>query len=163
MPVDVLLGLDQVMRTPIIKQPDVLMLIWLFWDEFAPEVREANFRYYEPRCAQGSSLSPCIHALLAARLGDMALAEKYFRQASEIDLSDNMGNAAGGIHAAALGGLWQAAVFGFAGLTLGDDGPRLDPKLPSAWRELSFRIRWRGKDYDLRASAPSVAAKELAP
>jgi beta-phosphoglucomutase family hydrolase len=162
-PVDVLLGLDQVMRTPAIKQPDVLMLLCLLWDEFAPEVREANFRYYEPRCTHGSSLSPCIHALIAARLGDMALAEKYFRQSSEIDLSDNMGNASGGIHAAALGGLWQAAVFGFAGLTLGDDGPRLDPKLPSAWRELSFRIRWRGKDYDLRASAPSVAAKELAP
>ncbi|HEX3406882.1 MAG TPA: HAD-IA family hydrolase, partial [Caulobacteraceae bacterium] len=111
-PVDVLLGLDRVMRTPIIKQPDVLMLIWLFWDEFPPEVREANFRFYEPRCAQGSSLSPCIHALLAARLGDMKLAEQYFRQSSEIDLSDNRGDAAGGVHAAALGGLWQAAVFG---------------------------------------------------
>ncbi|HXU98947.1 MAG TPA: beta-phosphoglucomutase family hydrolase [Caulobacteraceae bacterium] len=159
-PVDVLLGLDQVVRTPVIKQPDVLMLIHLLWDEFTPEVREANFRYYEPRCAHGSSLSPCIHALLAARLGDMALAEKYFRQASEIDLSDNMGNASAGVHAAALGGLWQAAVFGFAGLTLGDDGPRLDPKLPPAWRELSFRIRWRGTDYALNTSAPG--AKELA-
>jgi kojibiose phosphorylase len=139
------------------------MLIYLLWDEFPPEVREANFRYYEPRCTHGSSLSPCIHALIAARLGDMALAEKYFRQAAEIDLSDNMGNASGGIHAAALGGLWQAAVFGFAGLTLSKDGPRLDPKLPPAWRELSFRIRWRGKDYALKTSAPSVPAKELAP
>jgi beta-phosphoglucomutase family hydrolase len=160
-PVDVLLGLDQVMRTPAIKQPDVLMLIYLLWDEFTPEVREANFRYYEPRCAHGSSLSPCIHALLAARLGDMAVAEKYFRQAAEIDLSDNMGNASGGIHAAALGGLWQATVFGFAGLTFSDDGPRLDPKLPPAWRELSFRIRWRGKDYALNTSAPSFPAKEV--
>jgi beta-phosphoglucomutase family hydrolase len=160
-PVDVLLGLDRVMRTPIIKQPDVLMLIYLFWDEYAPEVREANFRYYEPRCAQGSSLSPCIHALLAARLGDTALAVKYFRQAGEIDLSDNMGNAAGGVHAAALGGLWQAAVFGFAGLQLAEDGPRLDPKLPPAWRQLSFRIRWRGKDYafDTSKLTPSVAAQ----
>ena len=151
-PVDVLLGLDHIVRTPIIKQPDVLMLIWLFWDEFEPAVRAANFRFYEPRCAQGSSLSPCIHALLAARLGDMKLAEQYFRQASEIDLSDNRGDAAGGVHAAALGGLWQAAVFGFAGLSLGDDGPRLDPRLPAGWRELAFRVRWRGKDYALNAS-----------
>ena len=163
-PVDVLLGLDRVMRTPIIKQPDVLMLIFLLWDEFAPEVREANFRYYEPRCAQGSSLSPCIHALLAARLGHMALAEDYFRQSSRIDLNDNMGNASGGVHIAALGGLWQAAVFGFAGLTLGEDGPQLDPKLPATWRDLSFRIRWRGKDYDLKAStpAPAVPTRETA-
>jgi beta-phosphoglucomutase family hydrolase len=163
-PVDVLLGLDRIIHTPIIKQPDVLMLIWLFWDEFAPEVREANFRFYEPRCAQGSSLSPCVHALLAARLGHMDLAEKYFRQASEIDLSNNRGDSAGGIHAAALGGLWQAAVFGFAGLRLGDDGPQLDPKLPAGWRELSFRVRWRGKDYPLSTSAqaPSAPAGELA-
>ena len=162
-PVDVLLGLDRVMRTPIIKQPDVLMLIYLLWDEFTPEVREANFRYYEPRCAQGSSLSPCIHALLAARLGDMDLAQKYFRQASEIDLNDNMGNAAGGVHAAALGGLWQAAVFGFAGLRLGENGPELDPKLPPGWRGLSFRVRWRGKDYalDTAGQAPPVPAREI--
>jgi kojibiose phosphorylase len=155
-PVDVLLGLDRVLPFPIIKQPDVLMLIYLLWDDFTPEVREANFRYYEPRCAHGSSLSPCVHALLAARLGDMALAEQYFRQASEIDLSDNMGNAAGGIHIAALGGLWQAAVFGFAGLHLSDDGPQLNPKLPPAWRGLSFRIRWRGKDYALNTSTPTA-------
>jgi beta-phosphoglucomutase family hydrolase len=160
-PVDVLLGLDRVMRTPIIKQPDVLMLIYLLWDEFTPEVREANFRYYEPRCAQGSSLSPCIHALLAARLGDADLAEKYFREASEIDLSNNMGNASGGVHAAALGGLWQAAVFGFAGLHLSEDGPQLDPKLPAQWRELAFRIRWRGKDYALKASAQASPASSL--
>ena len=163
-PVDVLLGLDRVMRTPIIKQPDVLMLIFLLWDEFAPEVREANFRYYEPRCAQGSSLSPCVHALLAARLGHMALAEDYFRQSSRIDLNDNMGNASGGVHIASLGGLWQAAVFGFAGLTLGEGGPQLDPKLPPEWRGLSFRIRWRGKDHTLTApaQAPSVPTRETA-
>jgi trehalose/maltose hydrolase-like predicted phosphorylase len=157
-PVDVLLGLDRIIPTPIVKQPDVLMLIYLLWDEFTPEVREANFRFYEPRCAHGSSLSPCIHALIAARLGDMALAQKYFRQASEIDLSDNMGNAAGGVHAAALGGLWQAAVFGFAGLTLGEEGPRLDPKLPPGWNGLSFRIRWRGKDYALDTRAAEAAS-----
>jgi len=161
-PVDLLLGLDRVMPFPIIKQPDVLMLIYLLWDEFTPEVREANFRFYEPRCAHGSSLSPCIHALLAARLGHMDLAERYFRQASQIDLSDNMGNAAGGVHIAALGGLWQAAVFGFAGLRLTEDGPRLDPKLPPGWRELSFRIRWRGKDYNLNASGQAPPARETA-
>jgi len=161
-PVDVLLGLDRVMPFPIIKQPDVLMLIYLLWDEFAPEVREANFRYYEPRCAHGSSLSPCIHALLAARLGHMDLAENYFRQASRIDLSDNMGNTSGGVHIGALGGLWQAAVFGFAGLRLTEDGPKLDPKLPPGWRELSFRIRWRGKDYTLNTSTQAAPARETA-
>jgi kojibiose phosphorylase len=91
----------------------------------------------------------------------MDMAQKYFRQAAGIDLSDNRGDAAGGVHAAALGGLWQAAVFGFAGLRLGDDGPQLDPKLPPGWRELAFRIRWRGKNYALTAQAPPVPVREI--
>ena len=149
-PMDVLLGRDRIRGSKIIKQPDVVMLLHLLWDRFPPEVRTANFRYYEPRCAHGSSLSPAIHAAVAARLGDVALAERYFRQASEIDLSDNMGNAAGGVHAAALGGLWQAAVFGFAGLRPSDEAPVCEPNLPPHWRELSFRLKWRGRTHEFK-------------
>jgi trehalose/maltose hydrolase-like predicted phosphorylase len=109
-------------------------------------VREANFRYYEPRTGHGSSLSPAIHALVAARLGDVALAERYFRQGAAIDLANNMGNAAGGVHIAALGGLWQATVLGFAGMTLWPDGLAFAPRLPDAWQRLRFPVRWRGRD-----------------
>ena len=84
-PMDVLLGRERIARSKVIKQPDVLMLVYLLWDRMPPEVRKANFEYYEPRCGHGSSLSPAIHALVAARLGDTALAERYFRQAAEID------------------------------------------------------------------------------
>jgi trehalose/maltose hydrolase-like predicted phosphorylase len=133
------------------------MLIHLLWDRFPPEVREANFRYYEPRCGHGSSLSPAIHSLLAARLGDVALAEHYFRQAREIDLANNMGNSAGGVHMGALGGLWQAAVFGFAGLRLtGDRGPEHHSTLPPQWRGLSMRFKWRGRDHELRVPSESA-------
>lgn len=149
-PIDVLLGRERIRQSKIIKQPDVVMLLHLLWDRFPPEVREANFRYYEPRCAHGSSLSPAIHAAVAARLGDVRLAERYFRQASEIDLGDNMGNAAAGVHAAALGGLWQAAVFGFAGLRFTEEGPEHQPNLPPQWRGLSLRFKWRGKDHELK-------------
>jgi kojibiose phosphorylase len=113
--------------------------------------------YYEPRCGHGSSLSPAIHALVAARLGEKALAERYFRQAAEIDLADNMGNAAGGIHAAALGGLWQAAVFGFAGLRFTAAGPEHHPSLPASWRSLSMRFLWRGRWHEL---APTGGGEE---
>ena len=149
-PMDVLLGRERIQRSKIIKQPDVVMLIYLFWDRLPPHVRKANFEYYEPRCGHGSSLSPAIHALVAARLGDMARAERYFRQAAEIDLADKMGNAAGGIHAGALGGLWQAAVFGFAGLRIGKDGPEQQPNLPPSWRSLSMHFQCRGRCHELR-------------
>jgi kojibiose phosphorylase len=82
---------------------------------------------------------------VAARLGHVELAERYFREAAAIDLDDTMGNAAGGVHIAALGSLWQAAVLGFAGLTLRPDGLGFDPHLPPAWRSLGFSVEWRGR------------------
>jgi kojibiose phosphorylase len=151
-PMDVLLGRDRIQRSKIIKQPDVVMLVYLLWDRLPPQVRKANFDYYEPRCGHGSSLSPAIHALVAARLGDIARAERYFRQAVEIDLADNMGNAAGGIHAGALGGLWQAAVFGFAGLRIGKDEPEHHANLPPSWRSLLMHFQWRGQWHQLALS-----------
>lgn len=61
----------------------------------------------------------------------------------DIDLDDTMGDAAGGVHIGALGGLWQTATFGFAGLQLENSGLRFEPHLPEGWRRLSFSIRWR--------------------
>jgi kojibiose phosphorylase len=148
-PIDVVLG-KRIQGSKIIKQPDVVMLIYLLWDRMPPEVRKANFEYYEPRCGHGTSLSPAIHALVAARLGDSALAQRYFRQAAEVDLADNMGNAAGGVHLGALGGLWQAAVFGFAGLHFcGGETPRPRPNLPAGWRSLAMHFQWRGQWHEL--------------
>ncbi len=135
----------------MIKQADVVMLVHLLWARFPPAVREANFRFYEPRTDHGSSLSPPVHAAVAARLGLAELAMRYFRQTAEIDLANNMGNAAGGVHVAALGGLWQAAVFGFAGLDLAADPPVLRPRLPPGWCHVAFAARWRGQRLDLVA------------
>lgn len=146
---DVILGYQRLQQTNIVKQPDVLMAIYLLWDDFSPEVRAANFRYYEPRTAHGSSLSPSIHALIAARLGDMEAAQRYLKQSAEIDLGNSMGNAAGGVHAAAIGGLWQVAVFGFAGLQACSDELRLAPHLLSHWRRLSFPLRWRNRSLQI--------------
>jgi trehalose/maltose hydrolase-like predicted phosphorylase len=149
-PIDVLLGRERIQLSKIVKQADVVMLIYLLWDRFPPEAREANFRYYEPRTSHGSSLSPSIHAAVAARLGDHDTALRYFRQAAEIDLADNMGNAAGGVHAAALGGLWQAVVFGFAGMRLLPDGLAFLPHVPAAWAGVRFSVLWRNSRLDLQ-------------
>jgi trehalose/maltose hydrolase-like predicted phosphorylase len=143
-PIDICLGRERTRQSKAIKQGDVLALSALLWDEWPRAVHEANFNYYEPRTAHGSSLSPALHALVAARLGDGALARSYMRQAGEIDLANNMGNAAGGVHMAALGGLWQAAVFGVAGVRLREDGIALDPHLLPGWSEMRCSVRWRG-------------------
>jgi trehalose/maltose hydrolase-like predicted phosphorylase len=142
---DTLLGHEQIQKTNVVKQAAVVLATFLLWDEISPDARAANFRYYEPRTGHGSSLSPSIHALIAAQIGDMECARSYLKQAAEIDLGNNMGNAAGGVHAAALGGLWQAIVFGFAGFRTHSDGVSLAPKVLSHWRRLSFPLQWRGR------------------
>ncbi len=144
-PMDVLLGRARTQRAQVLKQADVVMLLALLWECFPQTVRAANFRYYEPRTAHGSSLSPPIHALVAARLGDVTLAERYLVRTAAIDLDDTMNNAAQGIHIAAQGGLWQAVVFGFGGVRYRSDGLELDPHLPSAWQRLTFSLQWRGR------------------
>lgn len=149
-PIDMCLGADRLSRSKVIKQADGVALSALLWEKWPVAVHEANFRYYEPRTAHGSSLSPALHALVAARLGDGARAQAYFRQAAEIDLANNMGNAAGGVHMGALGGLWQAAVFGAAGLQVREDGIAVEPHLLPGWTELAFAVQWRGRLLRLR-------------
>jgi trehalose/maltose hydrolase-like predicted phosphorylase len=141
-PMDVILGRERTSRSQVIKQADVVMLLALLPDRFPRAVQETNFAYYEPRCGHGSSLSPPVHALVAARLGRRDLALRYFRQTAAIDLADSMGNAALGIHIGALGGLWQATVLGFGGLSLRPDGLHFDPHLPEPWDRLSFPVQW---------------------
>ncbi|HUX86122.1 MAG TPA: glycosyl hydrolase family 65 protein [Chloroflexota bacterium] len=160
-PIEMILGHTRVARSQITKQPSVVLLLYHFWDQFSSSVHATNFDYYASRCAHGSSLSPSIHALVAARLDKMDLAEHYFRQASEIDLANNMGNAAGGIHAGAMGGLWQAVVFGFAGLEIEEEGLTFRPRLLPSWEGLFFPLQWRCRQ--LRVSVESnPAAFEIA-
>jgi len=149
-PMDVVLGRERTQRSQVVKQADVVALLALLPEEFPGETAEANFRYYEPRCGHGSSLSAAMHGLVAARLGYSEMALRDLQQAAAVDLADTHVTIAGGLHIAALGGIWQLAVFGFAGLSLHSDGIALDPKLPSSWQSLGFGVQWRGRHLQLR-------------
>lgn len=151
--VDVILGgRDRTAASQIVKQADVVALIALLWDELTPAQRLANFNFYEPRTAHGSSLSPGMHAHVAARLGLGDMAARYLEQTAEIDLGNTMGNAAGGVHAAALGSLWQAAVLGAGGARPAPDDAEailFEPHLLPGWRTLAFPLAWRGRELDV--------------
>jgi kojibiose phosphorylase len=158
------LGIDGTNQRQVLKQPDVLMLLYLMRDTQAlPDycnVLQKNWDYYAPRTdsTYGSSLTPAIHASLAANLGDTADAYKQFMQAALTDLDDNRGNTTDGIHAASAGGVWQAVVFGFGGIQLKDSAPVATPHLPPTWTRLKFKLNWRGTwhSFDL---VPSPAHK----
>jgi trehalose/maltose hydrolase-like predicted phosphorylase len=144
-PMDVVLGRERTSRSQVVKQADVVALLALLPEAFPGDSGLANFRYYTPRCGQGSSLSRAMHGLAAARLGDTELALRFFQETAAIDLADTHVAIEGGIHIAALGGLWQMAVFGFAGLSLRSDCVAVEPRLPTTWRSLRFCVQWRGR------------------
>jgi len=149
-PMDVVLGRDRTQASQVVKQADVVALLALLPEEFVHEAGAANFRHYEPRCSHGSSLSRPMHGVAAARLGYSEMALRFFRETAAIDLADSHVAIAGGIHIAALGGIWQMAVFGFAGVSLREDGIAIDPKLPAGWLGLRFRLQWRGRNLQIR-------------
>jgi len=151
MPADLLLTREVTLRSKVVKQADVVMLTHILSDEFDDEVARANYDYYEPITCHGSSLSPGIHAAVAARLGDVTTAVEDFKMAAAIDLADNMGNAARGLHMATMGGLWQAAVLGFAGLQRRHEALLIDPHLPPDWKRVQVPLWFRGAraDFDL--------------
>ncbi len=91
-----------------------------------------------------------MHGLVAARLGDAETALRYFRQAAAIDLEDTHAARDGGVHIAALGGIWMLAVFGFAGLSLRDEGVAIEPHLPASWAGLTVRAQWRGRRFKIK-------------
>ena len=146
-PMDVVLGPERTQKSQVIRQADVVALLP---EEFAGESGAENFSYYEPRCGHGSSLSPSMHELVAARLGYSEMALRYFRLSAANDLSDTSVRIDGGVHIAALGGNWMLVVLGFAGLSLRSDGISLDPKLPATWRSLAFAVQWRGRSLKIK-------------
>ena len=149
MAADLLLGRDVTLVSKVVKQADVVMLCHVLADEIDEVTTRANYDYYEPITCHGSSLSPGIHAAVAARLHDVPEATEYFKMAAAIDLADNMGNAAAGLHMATMGGLWQAAVMGFCGVMRRGEALRLDPQLPEAWKRVRLPLRFRGAQLHL--------------
>ena len=138
--------------TQIIKQADVIALMELFPEDFTDEQVAASWNYYESRTEHGSSLSACMYALTACRIGKMEKAWELFQKTAEIDLISGGKQWAGeiyigGTHPASNGGAWMIAVLGFAGLQIKNEELTLSPRLPKQIRNIRFRIRYRGSLY----------------
>lgn len=136
-----ILSTTKTCETQIIKQADVVMLLHLMGQEFDEETTKLNYSYYEKRTLHGSSLSPSIYSIMGLKVGDDSKAYRYLRRAALIDLVNLQGNTREGIHAANAGGVWQVVVFGFAGVSLDEEGMLcICPHMPPEWSGLTFRI-----------------------
>ena len=138
-------SLEQVNEIQVSKQADVIALFWLLGHRFSDEALRTNWSFYEPKTLHDSSLSLSSHSCVAAGLGDATLAYNMFEKASHIDLGPNMKTSDHGIHAAAMGGIWQAVVNGFGGARVKGMNLEINPQLPAGWTRLSYSIYWRGQ------------------
>ncbi|MGQ9738944.1 MAG: glycoside hydrolase family 65 protein [Armatimonadota bacterium] len=150
-------------ETQNIKQADVVLLLYLLRDRYDTETKLANWRYYEPRTAHDSSLSPMAYSLVAADVGMVGWAYKYFLYTAHIDLASYGPHWNLGIHAASLGGAWQAVVNGFCQLELTLDGIRFlkPPVIPAHWKRVEFRVVWHGQPVQVCVSGDSTSLTAL--
>ena len=140
---------DRILRSCFIKQADVLQGIYLFEDDFDRATIERNFDFYEPRTLHESSLSPCVHVVIAAYLDKMDKAYELYLRTSRLDLDDYNKEVHEGLHITSMAGTWLSVVEGFGGMRVRDGHLHFDPKLPEGWKSLSFKIRFRHSTLEL--------------
>ena len=134
---------DRIYRTDMIKQPDVLMMLYLYNTSFSEQIKQINYAFYQPRTIHESSLSPAIHSILAAELGKMDEAMDLFGLATRLDLDDYNRNTREGLHITSIAMAWANIVYGFAGLRSDGDQLRFAPRLPERWKTLSFSLTYQ--------------------
>jgi len=148
-----------VIRYQVCKQADTLLAEFLLHDQFDHAQKQRDYAYYEPLTTHDSSLSGAIFGILAAELGDVEKAYRYFAETATLDLENKHGNTQAGIHAANMAGAWQGIIFGFAGMRA-KGGLSFTPRIPQQWRSYTFKVRYRGRLIGVRVT-PGGATFEL--
>jgi maltose phosphorylase len=141
---------DRILRSPFIKQADTLQGIYLFEEKYDTEFIARHFEFYEARTVHESSLSPCIHSILAARIGKIDKAYELYLRTSRLDLDDYNQEVDEGLHITSMAGTWMAIVEGFGGKRMRDGKLFLNPMIHEKWQKYSFRILL--KDHPLQVS-----------
>jgi len=147
---------DRILRSPFIKQADVLQGIYFFEDDFDKDTIWKNFDYYEQRTVHESSLSACIHSIVASKLDKKEKAYRFYLQTARLDLDDYNHEADEGLHITSMAGTWLAVVQGFGGLRVHDGNLHFNSYIPEKWTSYSFKIRFRGHLLAIRVNKKSV-------
>ncbi|KWX79088.1 maltose phosphorylase [Paenibacillus riograndensis] len=135
---------DRILRSCFIKQADVLQGLYFLGDRYDLETKKRNFDFYEPITVHESSLSPCIHAILACELGYKEKAYEMYLRTSRLDLDNYNNDTEDGCHTTSMAGTWMSIVHGFGGLRVQADRLILNPSNPGHWTAYSFKIMFRG-------------------
>jgi maltose phosphorylase len=152
---------DRILRSVFIKQADVLQGIFCFEHEYTTDTIRRNYDFYESRTVHESSLSPCIHSILACRIGEVEKAYELYLRTSRLDLDDYNNEVAEGLHITSMGGTWMSIVIGFGGLRVNHGKLTFAPNLPKKWKHLSFNINFRGRILNVSLTGKETKVKLL--
>lgn len=129
-------------RYRVIKQADIVLLIYLCSEDFSLDMKRRIFDFYEPLTIHDSSLSAGIHSIVATEIGYTDEAYGYFRQAARMDLDNVNRNTDIGVHSACMGSVWLILTGGFAGMRQNNGVHHFAPFIPTQWDSYSFNLRF---------------------
>jgi maltose phosphorylase len=135
---------DRILRSPYIKQADTLLSIYWFENDFDRDSIKRHFDFYEPLTVHESSLSTCIHAIMAASLGRQEKAYEMYLHTARLDLDDYNNDTSEGLHITSMGGTWMAFMQGFGGMRVKNGQLHFNPFIPDGWNSYSFCLNFRG-------------------
>jgi maltose phosphorylase len=135
--------------------------LYLFEDEFDTETIQRNYDFYEPMTVHESSLSACIHSIVASRIGKIEKAYELYLRTARLDLDDYNNEVSGGLHITSMAGTWLAIVEGFGGMRIQDDKLFLNPLIPEKWNSYSFHARFRGILFEVKVTKDCVTINNL--
>ena len=135
---------DRILRSCFIKQADVLQGLYFLNHLYDTETIRRNFDFYEPMTVHESSLSPCVHSILASQLGYEDKAMEMYHRTARLDLDNINRDTEDGLHITSMAGSWLSIAHGFAGMRT-VEGLSFCPFLPKEWKGYAFQIQYRGR------------------
>jgi maltose phosphorylase len=150
---------DRILRSCFIKQADVLQGIYFLEDQFDLDTIRRNYDFYEPMTVHESSLSPCVHVILAAKLGYRDQAYQFYLRTSRLDLDDYNNDTEDGCHITSMAGTWMSFTKGFGGMRVREGQLHFNPYIPQQWNRYDFSIRFRGSILHVQVDKNKVVIK----
>ena len=147
---------DKILRSCYIKQADVLQGMYFFGDHFTKEQKARNFDFYEPMTVHESSLSACIHAIIAAEIGRQDKAMALYLRTARLDLDNYNNDTEDGLHITSMSGSWLAIVQGFAAMRSAGGKLSFAPFCPENWEGYSFTVLYRGRRLQVEVEREQV-------
>lgn len=152
---------DRILRSCFIKQADVLQGLFFFESDFDNDIITRNFDFYEARTVHESSLSPCIHSIIASKIGRKEKAYEMYLRTARLDLDDYNHEADEGLHITSMAGTWMSVIYGFGGMRIKNGNLHFNPYIPKEWQAYSFKIRFRKALLNIRITRKNIEVSNL--